>query len=215
MEQAQERCEQRDRRRQRHHRRSGPRTVPRQRPLHARLPQQSRRAWARPGAGWRRPRRSRSANSRTSKFASGPAMIRDENGLLTGYVYVDLADRDPGSYVDRGQPRAARASVKLPPGTPSPGAASTKPCARVKPAPERRRAGHSAPCDPAPLPEHAVAGQDASSFSWRFPSRPSARSGLFTCSIQHECRGMGGPDRAAEYRCRNRCLHAPLPRSCV
>ena len=30
---------------------------------------------------------------------SGPAMIRDENGFLTGYVYVDLADRDPGSYI--------------------------------------------------------------------------------------------------------------------
>ncbi len=30
---------------------------------------------------------------------SEPAMIRDEDGLLTGYVYVDVADRDPGSYV--------------------------------------------------------------------------------------------------------------------
>ncbi len=30
---------------------------------------------------------------------NGPAMIRDENGFLTGYVYVDLADRDPGSYI--------------------------------------------------------------------------------------------------------------------
>jgi Cu(I)/Ag(I) efflux system membrane protein CusA/SilA len=29
-----------------------------------------------------------------------PAMIRDEDGLLTGYVYVDIADRDPGSYVE-------------------------------------------------------------------------------------------------------------------
>ena len=29
-----------------------------------------------------------------------PAMIRDEDGLLTGYVYVDVADRDPGSYVE-------------------------------------------------------------------------------------------------------------------
>ena len=31
--------------------------------------------------------------------AAGPGMIRDEDGLLTGYVYVDLADRDPASYV--------------------------------------------------------------------------------------------------------------------
>jgi Cu(I)/Ag(I) efflux system membrane protein CusA/SilA len=33
------------------------------------------------------------------EVASEPAMIRNEDGLLTGYVYVDLADRDPGSYV--------------------------------------------------------------------------------------------------------------------
>ena len=35
----------------------------------------------------------------TIQVRSGPAMIRDENGFLTGYVYVDLADRDPGSYI--------------------------------------------------------------------------------------------------------------------
>ena len=35
----------------------------------------------------------------TIQISSGPAMIRDENGLLTGYVYVDLANRDPGSYI--------------------------------------------------------------------------------------------------------------------
>jgi Cu(I)/Ag(I) efflux system membrane protein CusA/SilA len=34
------------------------------------------------------------------RFASGPAMIRDENGMLSGYVYVDLADRDVGGYVE-------------------------------------------------------------------------------------------------------------------
>ncbi len=28
-----------------------------------------------------------------------PAMIRDEDGLLTGYVYIDVGDRDPGRYV--------------------------------------------------------------------------------------------------------------------
>ena len=33
------------------------------------------------------------------KVTTGPAMIRNENGLLTGYVYIDVADRDPGSYI--------------------------------------------------------------------------------------------------------------------
>ena len=39
----------------------------------------------------------------TIKPVSGPSMIRNEDGLLTGYVYVDLADRDPGSYIDGGR----------------------------------------------------------------------------------------------------------------
>ena len=46
---------------------------------------------------------------------SGPAMIRDEDGLLTGYVYVDVADRDPQSYVTEAG-ALLRDQVKLPPG---------------------------------------------------------------------------------------------------
>jgi Cu(I)/Ag(I) efflux system membrane protein CusA/SilA len=33
------------------------------------------------------------------KLTTGPAMIRDENGMLAGYVYVDIAGRDVGSFV--------------------------------------------------------------------------------------------------------------------
>jgi Cu(I)/Ag(I) efflux system membrane protein CusA/SilA len=33
-------------------------------------------------------------------FMGGPAMIRDENGMLSGYVFVDIADRDVGGYVE-------------------------------------------------------------------------------------------------------------------
>ncbi len=33
------------------------------------------------------------------KVATGPSMIRNENGLLTGYVYVDMAGRDPDGYI--------------------------------------------------------------------------------------------------------------------
>jgi Cu(I)/Ag(I) efflux system membrane protein CusA/SilA len=42
-------------------------------------------------------------------------MIRNEDGLLTGYVYVDLAGRDPGSYITEAA-RLLREKVKLPPG---------------------------------------------------------------------------------------------------
>jgi len=33
------------------------------------------------------------------KLTQGPAMIRDENGMLAGYVYVNVAGRDVGGYV--------------------------------------------------------------------------------------------------------------------
>jgi len=51
----------------------------------------------------------------TVRAASGPAMIRNENGLLTGYVYVDLSGRDPAGYVDEAA-RLLREKVKLPAG---------------------------------------------------------------------------------------------------
>ncbi len=46
---------------------------------------------------------------------SGPAMIRNENGLLAGYVYVDMAGRDIGSYVAEAKKIVAR-EMKLPEG---------------------------------------------------------------------------------------------------
>jgi copper/silver efflux system protein len=45
----------------------------------------------------------------------GPAMIRDENGLLAGYVYVDTASKDLGGYVKAAQ-AAVRERVTLPQG---------------------------------------------------------------------------------------------------
>ncbi len=49
------------------------------------------------------------------KLRSGPGMIRDENGRLTGYVYVDIAGRDVGGYVDDAK-AAVMAAVTMPPG---------------------------------------------------------------------------------------------------
>jgi copper/silver efflux system protein len=45
----------------------------------------------------------------------GPSMIRDEDGLLTGYVYVDLSTSDYGSYVDHAQ-RVLDRQLHLPAG---------------------------------------------------------------------------------------------------
>jgi copper/silver efflux system protein len=38
----------------------------------------------------------------------GPSMIRDENGMLSSYVYIDVADRDIGSYVQDAKKELAR-----------------------------------------------------------------------------------------------------------
>jgi Cu(I)/Ag(I) efflux system membrane protein CusA/SilA len=48
-------------------------------------------------------------------LAPGPAMIRDENGQLAGYVYVDTATSDIGGYVDQAK-RAIADHLKLPAG---------------------------------------------------------------------------------------------------
>jgi Cu(I)/Ag(I) efflux system membrane protein CusA/SilA len=47
--------------------------------------------------------------------ASGPGMIRNEDGLLTGYVYVDLAGRDPQGFVEEAD-TLLRGRVRTPPG---------------------------------------------------------------------------------------------------
>jgi Cu(I)/Ag(I) efflux system membrane protein CusA/SilA len=46
---------------------------------------------------------------------NGPSMIRNEDGLLTGYVFVDLANRAPGDYVDQAR-RVLQEKLKLPAG---------------------------------------------------------------------------------------------------
>jgi Cu(I)/Ag(I) efflux system membrane protein CusA/SilA len=45
----------------------------------------------------------------------GPAMIRDENGMLAGYVYVDIAGIDIGSYVAQAK-KAVASQLQLPAG---------------------------------------------------------------------------------------------------
>jgi Cu(I)/Ag(I) efflux system membrane protein CusA/SilA len=48
-------------------------------------------------------------------FTTGPGMIRDENGMVAGYVYVDIAGRDIGSYVKEAK-KIVREKLDLPTG---------------------------------------------------------------------------------------------------
>ena len=51
----------------------------------------------------------------TVELAPGPDMIRDEDGQLTGYVYIDLATSDYGTYVDHAK-QVLKEKLRLPPG---------------------------------------------------------------------------------------------------
>jgi len=48
-------------------------------------------------------------------FSRGPSMIRDEDGALTGYVYIDLNTNDYGSFVTRASD-LLKGKLALPPG---------------------------------------------------------------------------------------------------
>jgi len=49
------------------------------------------------------------------RFVQGPPMIRDEDGMLAGYVFVDMAGRDVGSYVEDLK-QVVQDTITLPPG---------------------------------------------------------------------------------------------------
>ena len=51
----------------------------------------------------------------TVRIEDGPPMIKSEAAQLTGWTYVDIADRDVGSYVTEAQ-KVVAARLKLPPG---------------------------------------------------------------------------------------------------
>src|SRR5437870_1318349 len=48
-------------------------------------------------------------------FSRGPAMIRDEDGQLTGYIYIDLNTTDYGGFVDQAS-KVLREKLQLPAG---------------------------------------------------------------------------------------------------
>ena len=94
------------------------------------------------------------------RLTTGPAMIRNEDGLLTGYVYVDVGGRDLQGYIDEAGQAAARKG---------PAAARLR-CALERPI-RGHAAGEGAPVGSSSrvtlflilflhLPEHAIAGEN-------------------------------------------------------
>ncbi len=48
-------------------------------------------------------------------FSRGPSMIRDEDGALTGYIYIDLKDTNYGGFVSQAT-KQLQSKLRLPPG---------------------------------------------------------------------------------------------------
>ncbi len=49
------------------------------------------------------------------RLLSGPGMIRNENGRLSGYVYVDISAKDVGGYVEQAK-KAVKEQIRMPAG---------------------------------------------------------------------------------------------------
>ena len=144
------------------------------------------------------------------KTVVGPGMIRNEDGLLTGYVYVDLTGQRPGDLYSRsGQgvaregPVARRLRGYLERAVGSHGAGTG--------AAEVRDPADTVPGFPVALHEHPLGRQNPD-------YRPRGavlghRCGVVPLSagLQHERGGVGGHDRIAGGGRRDRRLHVAVP----
>ena len=130
------------------------------------------------------------------KLVSGPAMLRDENGMLNGYVYVDVAGRDIGGYVNEAKRVVARE-----------GEAARRVLARLERpvrsdgararTPHSRAADHAVSRVDAALPQHAVAGEDRDHHARRPLLRRRRHLAALRARLQHEHRRLGRAHRAA------------------
>ena len=145
------------------------------------------------------------------RLVSGPAMLRNENGLLTGYVYVDVAGRDIGSYVTeakrvvgRARHPARRIFARLERPVRGDGTGPR--------APENRPADHADARADAALPQHPITREDGHHHAGRPVFRRGRHLAALCAGLQHEHRRLGRPDRADGRRRGDRRLHAALPR---
>ena len=145
------------------------------------------------------------------KLLSGPGMIRDENGRLSGYVYVDVAGRDIGGYVADAK-KAVIAGVTLPTGYTLAWSGQYEYMERVK---ERLLVV-------VPITIFLIFLLDLLQhpFDRENPHHPSRRTVLggggglapLSSGLPHEYRRLGGLDRPHGGGCRNGRFHAPLSR---
>ena len=121
---------------------------------------------------------------RRASSSQGPSMIRDENGLLAGYVYVDFdtSKIDVGSYVEQAKKAVGSRASSCPTGYSPDLERPVREHAAREGAAEAHPAHHAGADLRAALHEHQVGLQGRRSSCWPCPSRPSARSGSSGCS---------------------------------
>ena len=118
------------------------------------------------------------------RLVQGPSMIRNENGLLAGYVYVDFdtSKVDIGSYVDRAKQAVAGGGARCRPATRMTWSGQYENMLRV-----RERLKFILPITLVLIfgllyMNTQVGGQGGHRACWPCPSPPSARSGCSGCS---------------------------------
>ena len=160
-----------------------------------------------------RQRKSPSAQLADIEAGQRPSMIRDENGLLSGYVYVDVAGRDLGSYVEEAKQLVQPRSCSLPPGYTLSWSGQYESMQRVR---ERLKLV-------VPLTiflvlmllylNTQVGGEDPDHLAGRAVFRRGRHLAAALAGLQHEHRRLGGTDRPDGRGRGDRRLHAALSRS--
>ena len=145
---------------------------------------------------------------------TGPGMIRDENGRVSGYVYVDVSGRDIGSYVTDAK-KVVADKVSVPAGYQLVWSGQYESMERVK---ERLKIVVPITLFIVFLLLYLNTKSTVKTFIILLAVPFSAIGAiwfLYLFELQHEYCGVGRTHRAAWSGCRDRCLHVVVPRSCV
>ena len=128
------------------------------------------------------------------RMASGPSMIRDENGMLAGYVYVDLTGRDVGGYVEEAKKLVAQ-KVTLPTGYALQWSGQYENMMRVRERLQDRRADHHLPDLRSAVHEHQVRREGDDRHARGAVLRRRRGVAAVSPRLQHLDRRVGGHDR--------------------
>ena len=145
------------------------------------------------------------------KITTGAPAIRTENALLSAYIYVDIRDRDIGSYVAEAR-KAVNDKVKFPPGTYVTWSGQFEYMERAIAEAQGRRAADAADHLPAALPQLPAPHRNADRHALGALRAGRRHLADVAARLQPLGRRRRRLHRAGRRRRRNRRHHADLPR---